>query len=231
MTYKPTLSASGMAGSPHVKETTAAPPPQAVFIKADLTASLLLRLSKGNGLKSIGILKADASSREQKCLYWIKKDKKQEFLLSFRTCLCQNFLFSFKTCLFFLECQREERSRSAKQAVFSTPLLFIALLRGGKALSCADDEMLLLWPGTVLLGSASGAAPWPTGSSSTDSGQPAAALMTDRILAIAPSSFLVLPHHRNGGERWNLKGVIKKQQLPWDRVGGEDRRTSSITRM
>lgn len=49
-----------MAGSPHVKETTAAPPPPpAVLVKADLIASLLLSLSEGNGLKFIGILKAD----------------------------------------------------------------------------------------------------------------------------------------------------------------------------
>lgn len=50
---------------------------------------------------------------------------------------CANILFSssYKTCFLFPVCQREERSHSAKQAVFSTPLLFIALLSGGKAFS------------------------------------------------------------------------------------------------
>lgn len=44
------------------------------------------------------------------------------------------------------------------------------------------------------------AALWPVGNRSTDLGQPAAALMTDSILAIALSSFLVLAHPRNGGK-------------------------------
>lgn len=139
----------------------------------------------------------------------LKKDKKQEFLLSFPTCLCQNFLFvSFETCLYFLECQREERSHSAKQVVFSTPLLFIALLRGGKGWS---TEVAVQMMPCLCLDQESGAAPWPAGSRSTDWGHPAAALMIDRILAVVLSSFLVLPLPRNGGERWNLKGVIKKQ--------------------
>lgn len=130
--------------------------------------------------------------------------------------VCANFLFSssFKTCFFFLGCQRgEERSHSAKQVVFSTPLPSAALLRGGKALSKEAAVQMLWW---LRFGQArhcsdqvSGAAPLPTGSSSTGVGQPAAALMTGRILAIALSSFLMLAHPRNGRGRWNLKSVIK----------------------
>lgn len=57
-----------------------------------------------------------------------------------------------------------------------------------------------------LLDQASGAARWPAGSRSTDSGQPAAALMIDRILAIVLSSFLVLPHPRSGGGKVEFEG-------------------------
>lgn len=118
--------------------------------------------------------------------------------------------------------------------MFSTPLLFIAFLRGGKALSKEEAVQMMrclrFGQARCRLDQASGAAPSPTGSSSTDLGQPAAALMTDRILAIALSSVLVWPHPRNGGVGKVEFDVIKKQQLPWDRVGGEDRRTSSITR-
>lgn len=131
---------------------------------------------------------------------------------------CANFLFSssFKTCFFFLECQREERSHSAKQIVFSTPLLFIALRRGGKALSRETavqmTRCLRFGQAQCCSDQASGAAPLPAGSSSTGVGQPAATSMTDmtdRILAIALSSFLTLAYPRDGGERWNLKSVMK----------------------
>lgn len=129
---------------------------------------------------------------------------------------CANFLFSssFKTCFFFLECQRgEERSHSAKQIVLSTPLLFIALLRGGKALSKETavqmTRCLRFGQAQCCSDQASGAAPLPAGSSSTGVGQPAATSMTDRILAIALSSFLTLAYPRDGGKRWNLKSVMK----------------------
>lgn len=129
---------------------------------------------------------------------------------------CANFLFSssFKTCFFFLECQSgEERSHSAKQIVFSTPLLFIALLRGGKA-SSKETAVQMTWclrfgQAQCCSDQASSAAPLPAGSSSTGVGQPAATSMTDRILAIALSSFLTLAYPRDGGERWNLKSVMK----------------------
>lgn len=65
-----------------------------------------------------------------------------------------------------------------------------------------------LWPGTVLLG--------PGERCRTDASWQqeqrlgaAPALMTDRILVIALSSFLMLAHPRNGGEKWNLKTIIK----------------------
>lgn len=71
----------------------------------------------------------------------------------------------------------------------------------------------------------------PTGSSSTGLGQPAAALITDGILAVVLSSFLMLAQRRKGREGWNSKSVIQQQQqLPWDRVGGEEGSTRSVIR-
>jgi len=52
-------------------------------------------------------------------------------------------------------------------------------------------------------------APLLTDSSSPGLGHPAAAPMSDGILAIAPSSFFMLAHPRNGRERSHLKSFIK----------------------
>lgn len=101
----------------------------------------------------------------------------------------------------------ERRKVSAKQVVFSTPLLFIALLRGGKA---SNKEVAVQMMPCLCFGQAqhrldqASAALWPSGNRNTDLEQPAAALMTDRILVIALSSFLVLPHPRNGGEKGGI---------------------------